>query len=198
MSKSVLLALILLFSSQSLVWAQTEPVLEGFSEEYRTLQADYAQKSLIRRFYQAFQRHDGPAMVACYHPEAEFQDPVFGTLAAREAKAMWLMLLDVSEGQLKIDFSDLDVKNGLGQAYWQAWYQFSATGNPVHNQIQAQFTFKDGLIYRHRDQFDLHHWSAMALGPVGALLGGTDFMQNTVRKLAKERLLEYLKAHPEL
>src|SRR5262249_41117213 len=32
---------------------------------------------LIRRLYTAFASHDGPAMAACYAPDAHFSDPVF-------------------------------------------------------------------------------------------------------------------------
>ncbi len=39
-----------------------------------------ASLAVLQRFYQALQRGDGEAMAACYHPQARFHDPVFGTL----------------------------------------------------------------------------------------------------------------------
>ena len=39
-----------------------------------------ANSALITRFYQAFQRLDAEAMVACYSPDVVFSDPAFGTL----------------------------------------------------------------------------------------------------------------------
>jgi len=34
--------------------------------------------ALIQRFYEAFQRSDAEAMAACYAPDVQFSDPVFG------------------------------------------------------------------------------------------------------------------------
>ena len=45
------------------------------------------------------------------------------------------------------------------------------TGRPVHNIIDAQFTFRDGLIVTHIDTFNLWRWSRMALGPKAVALG---------------------------
>jgi hypothetical protein len=39
-----------------------------------------ANEELIRRFYEALDRHDGEAMAACYAPGARFEDPAFGEL----------------------------------------------------------------------------------------------------------------------
>ena len=46
----------------------------------------------INRFYSAFQKLDYSSMQACYHPEAVFNDPVFGLLDAASTNAMWQML----------------------------------------------------------------------------------------------------------
>ena len=51
-----------------------------------------ANKQLIERFYDAFNRHDGDAMAACYAPGARFYDPVFQELRGEEPGAMWRML----------------------------------------------------------------------------------------------------------
>ena len=49
-------------------------------------------QALIARFYDALGRRDAAAMAACYAPDATFTDPVFGTLDAAGAAAMWRML----------------------------------------------------------------------------------------------------------
>ena len=51
-----------------------------------------ANQALIERFYEAFDRHDGEAMAACYGPDARFHDPAFGELHGEEPGAMWKML----------------------------------------------------------------------------------------------------------
>lgn len=176
--------------------AQPAAASSPFGPAFEQMQQDYAQAALIRRFYEAFARHDGDAMVACYHPQVEFYDPVFGLLKGREAGAMWQMLLAAGGEQLKVKASNISAHQGKGQADWQAWYTFSATGLPVHNLIHAEFEFKDGLIYRHRDHFDFYRWSSMALGPMGSLLGATPLVQGTIQKRARESLDAYLANQP--
>jgi len=49
-------------------------------------------EQLIERFYTSFQKRDPDGMVACYHPEIRFSDPVFPDLRGESAGAMWRML----------------------------------------------------------------------------------------------------------
>lgn len=135
-------------------------------------------------------------MAACYHRDAKFTDPVFGTLRGAEIGAMWKMLLEISQGGLKIHFRDADAHLGMGKAHWDADYTFSATGLPVHNSIDAEFEIREGLIYRHQDHFSLHRWSSQALGLPGFLFGNTSFLQNALRQQVREKLKLWMQAHP--
>ncbi|PKL75825.1 MAG: ketosteroid isomerase [Candidatus Melainabacteria bacterium HGW-Melainabacteria-1] len=155
------------------------------------MRQDYAERQLIADFYKAFAAHDGARMAASYHPEAEFSDPVFGTLKGPEIGAMWQMLIAAGGQGLHIRYRDVEVRQGQGRAHWDADYVFGATGLPVHNQIDAEFSFKDGLIYRHHDRFDLHRWSSQALGLPGLLFGHTPMLANTLRTQARARLKEW-------
>jgi ketosteroid isomerase-like protein len=146
-------------------------------------------KSLITEFYTAFAAHDSKHMVACYHDEVEFHDPAFGTLKGEEAKAMWKMLIERSEGKLKVVFSDVTASS----AHWEAFYVFSKTGRNVHNKIDARFEFKDGKIIRHHDHFSLWRWSSQALGFSGLLLGYTSFFRDKLQAQTRKLLLDYMK-----
>lgn len=148
--------------------------------------------SLITAFYASFAKGDYEGMVACYHNDLEFHDPVFGTLKGIQAKAMWQMLLERSKGNLKIIFSDVKASSSTGSAHWEAFYPFSKTGRNVHNIIDATFEFKDGKIIKHHDHFNLYRWSRQAFGVTGTLIGFTPFFQNKVRDTAKKSLAAYL------
>lgn len=148
-------------------------------------------EQLIRDFYEAFSRHDADAMVSNYHDRVEFSDPAFGTLKGEDAKNMWKMLIERSKGNLKIEFSNVSADGETGSADWTADYPFSKTGRQVHNEIHAEFEFKDGKIVRHRDDFDFWKWSKQALGISGLLLGWSSVLQNKVRQTARESLSEY-------
>ena len=150
-------------------------------------------KETMQRFYEAFQQHDAAAMGSLYHPEVQFNDPVFQNLNQAETQAMWSMLMERSAGNLTIDFHSLAGDHEMAQCTWEAQYPFSKTGREVHNIIHATMKFKDGLIVEHTDDFNFWRWSKMALGTSGALLGWTPIVKNKVRKMAMSSLRSYLK-----
>lgn len=166
------------------------------------LQQVYAYQALIHRFYEAFARGDAEAMVSCYHPEVQFEDAAFGALQGEDAKDMWRMLIAQGGDNLKIKHKNVHVSHVqkhpehlryVGYAHWDADYTFSLTGNPVHNQIDATFGFKDGLIYTHRDRFDFQRWSSQSLGLPGIFLGGHPFFQQRFQGIARQRLADFQK-----
>lgn len=137
-------------------------------------------------FYRAFQQKDPATMAACYAPGVRFRDPVF-TLEGRRAGAMWRMLCERGK-DLVVEFSGVEADDLRGSADWVAHYTFSATGRKVVNRIHAEFRFDSGFIAEHTDRFDLHRWSAQALGLKGLLLGWTPMMQNAIRRNAARAL----------
>lgn len=149
-------------------------------------------QTLLNNFYTAFAAHNGTAMAACYHPEAVFSDPAFGTLNAKEVCAMWQMLLERSGGNLDVSFGDVHADAQTGSVRWTAKYLFSKTGLTVTNRISSNFEFRDGLIYRHHDDFDFYKWARQALGWKGALLGWSNFLQDKVRQQARASLDAYM------
>ena len=142
---------------------------------------------LISRFYEAFGRRDAEAMVACYHKDIEFSDPVFADLKGDRASDMWRMLA-ARATDLVVKPSAIEADDRRGKAHWDADYTFAKTGRKVNNRIDAEFEFKDGLISRHRDEFDFWRWSRMALGAPGVFLGWTPIIRKAVRKQAAEGL----------
>lgn len=92
----------------------------------------------------------------------------------------------------KLEVSGVSADASSGRAHWEAHYRFSTTGRLVHNVIDAQFTFADGLIATHRDTFGFWRWSRQALGPAGLLLGWTPLLRNRVRTMAVANLAAFL------
>lgn len=149
------------------------------------------QPDIVTKFYTAFQQKDYETMASLYHPEATFRDAAFDLKSGKEAGAMWKMLLTASK-DLRIEFSQVQAAGEKGSAHWEAWYTFSKTGRKVHNIIEAQFEFKDGLIYRHNDHFDFWRWSRQSLGLIGWLLGWSSFLQKKVRSTAMGGLRAFM------
>lgn len=151
----------------------------------------HANAQTIERFYEAFSRRDHAGMAASYHREVAFSDPVFPALSGWRACAMWRMLCERGT-DLIVTASGIAANDGAGRAFWEAHYTFSQTGRPVHNKIQAEFTFRDGLILTHRDTFDLHRWAGQAMGFPGKLLGWAPFFHKKVQTNASLALEKFI------
>lgn len=147
-------------------------------------------ENLIKTFYTAFKNLDAESMVSCYHNDIEFEDPAFGNLKGDRAKNMWRMLCE-NATDLKVEFSDINTDDKNGTAHWEAHYTFRLSGNKVHNIIDATFKFKDGLIIKHTDSFNLHKWAKQAMGFKGLLLGGTTFFKNKLHKQTGSLLSQF-------
>ena len=154
-----------------------------------------ANDTIITKFYTAFANANVAQMCECYHPKVQFSDPVFGLLKGGEVCNMWKMLLDRSKGDLIINFSEVKSDEYVGSVRWIATYHFSKTNRKVINKIHGQFQFKDGLIIKHTDDFDLWKWSIQALGFKGFLLGWTRFLQEKIQKNASKSLKTF--SNPE-
>ena len=152
--------------------------------------------TLLSTFYTAFQQRDYASMIACYHPDIHFFDPVFTNLQGKRAGAMWHMLCERGT-DLQATFSDIQADDKKGQAHWEATYSFGKNGRLIHNIIDATYTFQDGKIVRHQDSFDLWKWTRMALGTKGVLMGWSGVVQGKVRETAVSSLNKFITAHPE-
>jgi ketosteroid isomerase-like protein len=145
----------------------------------------------IERFYTSFAKRDAEGMVAHYHADVTFSDPVFVGLRGDRARSMWRMLTERAK-DIRLEFSGIEADDTMGRAHWEARYTFSATGRPVHNVIDARFTFAGGLIKDHTDDFDLWRWAGMALGAKGKLLGWTPLVKGAIRKNAARGLDDWM------
>lgn len=152
------------------------------------------EKTLIK-FYTAFANADASTMCECYHSKIVFRDPIFGLLKDNNVCQMWKMLVKKSKGNIKIELSNVKVDEHIGSAQWVATYNFSKTNRKVVNVISAQFHFKDGLIKKHTDDFDIWNWSKQAFGITGSLFGWTGFFQKKIQKQARLSLKKYIDAN---
>lgn len=147
--------------------------------------------NLINRFYTAFQARDAQGMIACYHDDVRFSDPVFPALEGAQVGHMWTMLCARGK-DLTLTFDQVKADEQQGSAHWEATYTFSGSGRKVHNVIDARFGFSEGKIILHTDHFDLWRWSRMALGVPGICLGWTPLVKNKIRKTAQQGLDQWI------
>lgn len=143
-----------------------------------------ANENTIIKFYTALANADTKSLCDCYHPDIQFRDPIFGLLKGNIVCLMWNNLLKKSKGKIKIEYFDVKADDYLGSASWIASYHFSKTNRKVVNSISSNFHFKDGLIIKQTDDFDIWKWSKQALGIKGMLFGWTGFFQKQIQKQA--------------
>lgn len=150
-------------------------------------------QTIIKTFYDGFVDLDSDKMIACYHDNIVFEDPAFGVLKGERAKAMWQMLCESQKGKdFKVVVSDIEGNATKGSAHWEAFYTFSKTGRKVHNKIDAKFQFKDGLMIKHIDAFNLHNWAKQAMGVKGLLMGRTRYFSNKLNAQTNYLLDKYI------
>jgi hypothetical protein len=147
-------------------------------------------EKLITQFYEALNQRDGEAMCACYDNSIFFSDPVFPELHGEEAKNMWRMLCQKST-DLQVSATHIQANDSEGSATWEAHYTFGNTGRKIHNQVQAQFKFKNHKMVHHVDQFSFWKWSRQALGPMGWIAGFSPWLLNQVRQNARNSLTRF-------
>lgn len=155
----------------------------------------------LTRFYAAFAALDADTMGSCYSLDATFDDPAFSLKGQHEIAGMWHMLCNAARGHGKQDWrlevSNLQADDSTGHAHWEAHYVFSANKRPVHNIVEADFTFTpEGLIASHRDRFDFWRWSRQALGMGGWVLGWAPFFNKQVRVQTRAALDRFLADNP--
>jgi hypothetical protein len=153
-----------------------------------------ANRALIARFYEAFDRCDGETMAAAYAPGARFSDPAFGELRGDEIGSMWKMLTGRAK-DLSVELRSHDAGEDTGKANWVATYTFS-TGRHVVNDINAGFRFENGLIAEHDDEFDFGKWARQALGPMGFLVAHVPPLRSKARAQARGQLDDYMAENP--
>lgn len=156
----------------------------------------HANAELLKKFYSAFAVLDAETMASCYHENAGFEDPAFSLHGKKEVVGMWTMLCTTVKEKgrdvWQFEFSGISADDLQGKVHWEPRYRFSATGRMVHNIIDAEFRFKDGLIISHKDHFDFWRWSKQALGTPGAFLGWSSFLKKKVRRQAAVNLAAFM------
>jgi ketosteroid isomerase-like protein len=146
------------------------------------------QEETIDHFYSSFKNSDVNGMIDCYAENIHFSDPIFGTLRGEKAKAMWMMLLERSKGNLSINYEVTSPTS----AKWIATYHYGPKKRKVINEINAYFEFKDGKISKHTDHFDLAKWSRQALGVTGIVLGKTKWFQRKISENVNSSLERFM------
>jgi len=150
-------------------------------------------KAILETFYNAFNNLDAETMISCYHQAIVFEDPAFGVLKEKRANAMWQMLCESQKGKnFKVVSSKFIANEITGSAHWEAFYTFSKTGRKVHNKIDAKFQFKDGLIIKHTDEFNIRKWASQAMGLKGLLFGSMGFFKAKLQKQTNYLLDKYM------
>ena len=67
----------------------------------------YTHKQLLEQYFTAMQACDVQGMMACYHPKAFYDDPIFGPLRGDDIKDMWCMRMQDAKAGLIVSTYDI-------------------------------------------------------------------------------------------
>jgi SnoaL-like domain len=147
---------------------------------------------VLEKFYKGVENHDHLAIAACYQSNGTFKDIAFELEGKKMIQAMWHM---IAKTDLTISYEIKDTDENNGTALWTADYTFTDTGRKVHNELESNFRFSDGLILSQVDDCDPWNWGMQALGPAKGFLS---WLVPAIRhKKAMDKLRNFIKDHPE-
>lgn len=136
-------------------------------------------RDVVTRFYAAFEKGDTATLEKLYAPDVKFQDAIFSYENRDGTMNMWRKIL--ADPTTKIRFTLDNVDGSQVTGHWVADYKI--LGRPVHNEISTRMTVENGLITRHRDDFDWNKWApqALPLGHLATLPGLKQLVQMVIR-----------------
>lgn len=151
-----------------------------------------ANKELIEKFYQAFQKRDFDTMRNCYAEGIVYFDPLYSILSDEAVMMMWKQRYAGAES-IQINFGDINTEDGeYYTSLYTVTYIFTQTGKPVNLSVKAYMRIIGDKITEHSDAFSVHKWAGMAYGLPGRLFGWNRLYQHTLKKNARKNLLEFI------
>lgn len=145
----------------------------------------------IHQLYTSIANGDVSKIDECYADNVKFHDPVFGFLTADEVPKMWKMLILKSNKNLDLDYKIIKITKHTAEVKWTAIYFFGKNKRQITNHIQSKFHFKEGLIVKQNDDFNIWKWSQQAFGLPGFLFGWTGYMQRKIQLKALSSLKNF-------
>ncbi len=133
-------------------------------------------EELLTRLFQRLNAHDSDGMADCYHEKATFNDIAFTLSGRKQIYAMWDMICSPNKdgvpSDIKAAVQELSANDSTGRAVVVEDYTYRDTRLPVHNKIISTFEFRDGLIFRQKDDCDPVCWANQAFGGVKGFIAG--------------------------
>lgn len=156
--------------------------------------------ALLHKLFTALAAHDPLTIASCYHPKAHFRDIAFDLRGVDDIYDMWRMVCR-EETDIKVDFDVVEANDRDGRARLVEDYRIGASnapprpGRPVHNEIESNFEFEDGLIRGQIDDCDPKAWARQAMKNriMGYLAGRIRLMRSLG---ARKKLREFRAENP--
>ncbi len=148
-------------------------------------------KTIIEKFYMAFQHLDVHGMNQGYSEQVIYSNPIVGLLHNDEVRDMWKIFFNNAKN-ISIHFSEIEL---LDQEYatckWHIEYTFSKSARKIAVQAKSFMRLREGRIIEHSDAFRLSTWIGQAYGWKGFLFGWTGFMKRRIQLKFRKSLLRY-------
>ena len=130
-------------------------------------------ESTIRRYTDAWARHDGSALLSCYHRHASFSDPVHPDLRAEQVG--WLLRFRLARTEaMQTDTVWLAGDERKSQMLWRVRWRprgAASRGRTRSLRVLSTFSFWEDEIVRQVDEFSTWAYLRQVHGLTGLALG---------------------------
>lgn len=157
-------------------------------------------ESTLRGYIDALTRHDGTALLSCYHRHASFSDPIHPDLRAE--RVAWLLRfrlarLESVRGETVWMAGDERKAQMMWRVRWRARGSAGRSAGRARSlRVLSTFSFWEGEIVRQVDEFAPWAYLAQVHGLPGAALGWLPARLAGERARAAQALDRFIQTYP--
>lgn len=144
----------------------------------------------IRQFVETLTRHDLPALLACYHPQASYSGPVHPDIRGHALHRLWALRLARCAG-LRAQALGWEGDERKARLRWEMCWTSRGSASPARLALITTFSFWDAQIVRQVDQFSVWRLLGQTEGLRGWALGWLPATQRRARDRAARELTEF-------
>lgn len=148
---------------------------------------------IINKVFESITELNSVKINALYADEAIFEDPSIGEITGVVIKYWWQFLYG-QMSNISIEVLDIKINGDEAIVSWKNNHLLKLTGKQLSLDFTTNFTFKDGFIVFHKNNYDFKQFVKQAFGPIAAM-SGNKIMQKMIKGQLNKMISNYIKHH---